>query len=308
MAKTIKFNLICDGKPVRTLEDLKNNFSIEDVLGFYHNQLLQRWLLVRGYESELIKVEGIQETDTLEIVKALVSIFEINIDPISIELNTYILKYKQEKEILLDEYKNAEYKVNLILDDYFAGYNQLVLWIVDNKDNIAVVKAAINEINNKYSEIYEVDYRNIFYTFLKHAPLAIFVMLTHERMRRKYLYSALYDDFDQNIGGNIVTMSDDAATMYYEIVELCNNEKLLASELGNNLRVYSGVTEGYWKDVETNDKKYIILSMQDGNFVRSTGVAGGDLRKSDTNGKFVILDGIDYKSNNAYHKLLYMEV
>ena len=32
MAKTIKFNLICDGKPVRTIEDLQENFSIEDVL------------------------------------------------------------------------------------------------------------------------------------------------------------------------------------------------------------------------------------------------------------------------------------
>lgn len=30
MAKTIKFNLICDNTPVRTIEDLQNNFSIED--------------------------------------------------------------------------------------------------------------------------------------------------------------------------------------------------------------------------------------------------------------------------------------
>ena len=35
MAKTIKFNLICDNTPVRTIEDLQNNFSIEDVLNYY---------------------------------------------------------------------------------------------------------------------------------------------------------------------------------------------------------------------------------------------------------------------------------
>ena len=27
MAKTIKFNLICDGNPVRTIEDLQNNLE-----------------------------------------------------------------------------------------------------------------------------------------------------------------------------------------------------------------------------------------------------------------------------------------
>lgn len=53
MAKTIKFNLICDNTPVRTIEDLQNNFSIEDVLDYYRNGLLCRWLKVRGYEKEL---------------------------------------------------------------------------------------------------------------------------------------------------------------------------------------------------------------------------------------------------------------
>lgn len=39
MAKTIKFNLICDDKPVRTIEDLQENFSIEDVLKYYQNDM-----------------------------------------------------------------------------------------------------------------------------------------------------------------------------------------------------------------------------------------------------------------------------
>lgn len=31
MAKTIKFNLICDNTPVRTIEDLQNNFSMSSL-------------------------------------------------------------------------------------------------------------------------------------------------------------------------------------------------------------------------------------------------------------------------------------
>lgn len=46
MAKTIKFNLICDNKPIRTIDDLQNNFLIEDVMEYYDNGLLDRWLEV----------------------------------------------------------------------------------------------------------------------------------------------------------------------------------------------------------------------------------------------------------------------
>lgn len=55
MAKTIKFNLICDNASIRTVEDLQNNFSVEDVLGYYHNGVLQKWLEVRGYMEALKK-------------------------------------------------------------------------------------------------------------------------------------------------------------------------------------------------------------------------------------------------------------
>ena len=66
MAKTIKFNLICDNNPIRTIDDLQNNFSIEDVLAYYNNQLLHRWLEVRDYKEELEKVRAI--TDRKSVV------------------------------------------------------------------------------------------------------------------------------------------------------------------------------------------------------------------------------------------------
>ena len=52
----------------------------------------------------------------------------------------------------------------------------------------------------------------------------------------------------------------------------------------------------------------MIISMELGDFVRSAGVQGGDLNSTDIENKFVILDGIDYKSNNSNHQLCYMEV
>ena len=40
-------------KPVRTIEDLRENFSIEDILDVYNNRLLHRWFAVRGYSEVL---------------------------------------------------------------------------------------------------------------------------------------------------------------------------------------------------------------------------------------------------------------
>ena len=67
MAKTIKFNLICDNNPIRTIDDLQNNFSIEDVLAYYNNQLLHRWLEVRDYKEELEKVRAITVDKPVEV-------------------------------------------------------------------------------------------------------------------------------------------------------------------------------------------------------------------------------------------------
>ena len=96
MAKTIKFNLVCDEKPVRTIEDLQNNFSIEDVLAYYDNKLLHRWLGVRGYNTELEAVSAITSSDPMEIIKELIRIFDVVTDEEKVEESIYMLKYLDE--------------------------------------------------------------------------------------------------------------------------------------------------------------------------------------------------------------------
>ena len=71
MAKTIKFNLICDGHPVRTLDDLREHFSIEDVLAHYKSGMLERWLEVRGFEKELDAIRAVPFVDQISAAKSL---------------------------------------------------------------------------------------------------------------------------------------------------------------------------------------------------------------------------------------------
>jgi len=296
MAKTIKFNLICDDYSIRTIEDLREHFSVEDLLKYYSNKLLHRWLKVRGYEVELEKIEEISDKNNLDIIKDLISIFEIETDKEIIEKNTYIFNYQIEEEISLNEYKESKFKTEQIIVDYHQGYNALISAIIENKNNMPKIKSLVNEMIKNYLYLFHLDYRRIFYSFYDNAPMAIFVLLMNKESRHYFMAengnNEYYKDTDE---------------IYQDLLKL-NQFTKLQEILGDNMHIFAGATDSYWKDIEPKGKKYMILRMMSGNIVREANKQNGDLDDDAINGKFVILNGIDYKSNNASHKLLYLEV
>lgn len=340
MAKTIKFNLICDNKPIRTIEDLQNNFSIEDMLAYYNNQLLHRWLDVRDYKDELEKVRAITADKPVEIVKELIKIFNVASDDKKIEESVYILEYLEERKKLCSIYEKENYKTKLIIDDYKNGYVKLVDDILKNPNDDAIIKANISEIMLNYAWIFQFDYRNLFYSLKGKSALAIMCLLMNEHSRKYFLpietkkedETVTHDtQFDKDEVFNTISKAvnsiyprfapitetkkeDEAVThdtqfgkdkdvMYRDICSM-----IKTSDLGEHLMTFSGLTDGYWKDLEPKGKKCMIIKMGNGDFVRSAGLSGGDLSSTDIENKFVIVDGIDYKSNNSSHELMYMEV
>lgn len=317
MAKTIKFNLICDEKPVRTIEDLQNNFSIEDVLEYYYNGLLQRWLKVRGYETELEKVSAITTEDSMEIIKELIKIFEVSVEEEEVEESIYMLKFLEERKESYEIYRKQDIATKQIIEDYESGYQNLINEILEEPDNAARIKANIEEIITNYEWVFELNHRKIFWELEDtDSWLAILCLLMNKKARKYFLSEekeieiegpVVYGDKEGKTHILPETIKNDKSIMYSKILVRAR-ESRLKDILGDNLKSFSGITDGYWKDLEPKGKKYMILKMQGGDFVRSAGVQGGDLSSSDVNGKFVIVDGIDYKSNNPEHELWYMEV
>jgi len=146
MAKTIKFNLILDGKPVRDIEGLQENFSIDDILLVYKNGLLEKWLKVRGFEDYLKKVEKINKNkETLDKMK----------NPEENVQNT-----PENNEDNKTDYK-GEY-----LDDLDNAVNELDAFVKSNKkiqeankkkvkkeediEEIVLEETMFDEINSKY--------------------------------------------------------------------------------------------------------------------------------------------------------------
>lgn len=303
MHKTIKFNLICDEKPVRTIEDLQNNFSIEDVLAYYNNQLLHRWLRVRGYEEEWEAVSAITSTEPMEIIKELIRIFNVTADEEKVEKSVYMLKYLEESKKLCAIYEQEKYNAAHIIKDYETGYRQLVDGILENPNDAAIIKANIAEIVSSYSWILELDHRNLFYTLAEKSELAIMCLLMNAKSRNYYL--PVWET-DEN-GTATVGTDPDKRQMFAQICRTIG-EPAFTSKLEGNLFSFSGITDGYWKDLKPKGKQYMIISMGKGDYVRSAGQTGGDLSYDDILDRFVIVDGIDYKSDSDTRKLLYMEV
>lgn len=307
MAKTIKFNLICDKKPVRTIEDLQNNFCIEDVLEYYKNQLLHRWLRVRGYNQELEAVSAITSKEPVNIVKELIRIFDVVIDEKTVEQSVYILQYLEKRKELCSIYEKENYHTTRIIKDYENGYRQLVAGILENPNNVAKIKANIAEMVSNYAWILELDHRNLFYTLKEKSVLAIMCLLMNEQTRNYYLPVPV-----RKKGGYFLAFwsydtenNKDKSDMYAIICSMITTSNF-RTELGDNLMIFSGVTDGYWKDIEPRGKKYMIISMENGDFVRPSGAHG--IEWDGLTNKFTIMDGIDYKSNSDIHELLYMEV
>lgn len=307
MAKTIKFNLVCDQKPVRTIEDLQNNFSIEDVLSYYHNGLLTRWLEVRGYEEELEKVKTITETEDLNIIRELIEIFGVAADDDKVAEDIYILDYLQERRELLDCYREENYKTQSIIEDYAAGYRELVVELLEYPDNIASIKECIKMMVNDYPWVLKLDHRRLFYTLTTHDGwLALMCMLMVDECREYYLPIESKDEEGELVLD--IATDEDKKSMYDSLCYFVRFTEQMKKELGDDLHSFAGITDGYWKDLEPKGKKFMIISMEEGDFVRSAGNRDEEFSSSDIKEKFLILDGIDYKSNNAGHTLLYMEV
>lgn len=308
MAKTIKFNLICDDKPVRTVEDLQNNFSVEDVLAYYHNKLLHRWLKVRGYEEELEKVNAITEDRPIEIVKKLIQIFHVESDDRKMEEGVYILEYLEEKKERARVYEKENYETKLVLSDYEAGYRRLIAGILQNPDDAAKIEANISEIVSDYAWILELNHRELFYELhSKEMFLAIMCLLMNEQSRKYYLPIETKDE-DGTISCD-TEFDEDKEAVFDMICGMIQTTPFITKlKESGNLKAFAGVTDGYWKDLEPKGKTYMVISMENGDYIRSAGDSRGDLSSTDIKEKFVILDGIDYKSNSATHQLLYMEV
>lgn len=292
MAKTIKFNLILDNYPVRNIEGLQEHFSIEDMLKYFENGLLLRWLNVRGYEKQYAAVEAIDKSlDRKEIVMALVKIFEVvEMDDADIEKAIGILTYLDEEKELNAIYKENAFSKKQIVDDYHSGYAALVMHMEENKDNMAILKADAIQMEREYFGLFELNHYELYFRLVETAPKAIFAILTRDAFRKFWI-------------------GDEANAKIYTSVKTALLATAKAKEiLGDDLKIVKRNTQAMWDPIERPEVKLMVISIVAGTFIKNAGNFSEKLGNTDVNDKLVKFDGLEYQCNNESYELLYMEV
>lgn len=291
MAKTIKFNLILDGASVRDLDGLCENFSIEDMLKYFYNGLLLRWLSVRGYEKQFAAVKAIKSSDKKAVVTELVKIFEVvNLNAADIEKAVSIITYLEEEKELNTIYAENNFAKRQIIDDYHSGYLALVEHMEENEDNMAILKADALQMEKEYLGLFELDNGKLFYRLLEIAPKAIFAILTRDALKKFWIGQD--EDVDQNICSSIKR----------ELLTPGNAVRIL----GKDAKFADKNTQGMWDYLESSKVKVMVIYVWDGTFVKNE---GGDPREkispSDINGKLTKFNGLEYQCNNNNSFYLY---
>lgn len=99
MAKTIKFPLdMGDGIKVRTIEELRENFKLEQVICCFSTGKLLAWLKDRHYQTEYEKVSKLREDDE-NLLQELSEIFQVNLDNCNVNVQEIINRQKLKDEI-----------------------------------------------------------------------------------------------------------------------------------------------------------------------------------------------------------------
>ena len=215
MAKTIKFNLMCDGYPCRNIEDVKEHFCIEDMLEYYESGLLKRWLEVRGFKDELAEVEAIKATEVLQITEELTRIFEVLAD--EEEIKEVLALINDQKSCQNTDQANGQgnYQSSTIITNYVLGYDSIVKEMMDKSTPSKVVQQHINTLATDYQPLFEKNIFSLFVSSLNNRPLACLNLLFNDHSRKFLVprYSSIrefnsdnpYDlDYLNNIIGSFV--------------------------------------------------------------------------------------------------------
>ena len=290
MAKTIKFNLILDNYPVRNIEGLQEHFSIEDMLKYFENGLLLRWLNVRGYDEQYTLVKNIDKSlEKKEIVKELVKIFEVvEIDDAEIEKAIGILTYLDKEKVLNAIYRKNAFSKREIIKDYHSGYAALITHMEENKDNMAVLKAYVIQMEMEYLGLFYLNYYELYFRLLESAPKAIFAILTRDSFRKFWIGKEANEK------------------IYKSIESLLHNDAMIKSLLEGDLKIVKRNTQAMWDPIERPEVKLMVIKIVPGTFVKNAGEFSEKLGDTDVNNKLLLFNGLEYQCNNEANELLYM--
>lgn len=171
MATNNKVKLKVAGKWIGSLEALRKNFFLNEILELYHSGDLAQWLLLAGFQNEYEQVVALNGKENISLSRELAKIFKVNCDKDHINLMVEKLHRK-----------SPPYTYSELLDEICQ--NNAV-------KKINTLKALINLLIQDYSDEYKANKMQIFERFVNEAPLAALTILNNPNAFKPFLPAIL---------------------------------------------------------------------------------------------------------------------
>ena len=151
MAKKIRFPLQMNGVDVRTIEELREHFDLESVLGYFINGKLVTWLRDRYYDNEASIIEVLSSDDT-ELNQKIMSALGITVDTEIEEIDMETVQRRNEKLMLLRQITDDQEIIDSVDR---AAFNQDDLYDIldDGAETVYLCQSEFEvplTVNNRY--------------------------------------------------------------------------------------------------------------------------------------------------------------
>ena len=299
MPKTIKFNLKFGDTSVRTVNDLQENFSVQDVMTCYSNGLLLKFLERRGYADYAENVRALSSKNLSDdaVFKELVSIFDIKMDNSNVNEYAELIRLHNEAQEKYKQQINDALKVEEVVHTYLERYTEIINTLIENKDDLGKIRALTSELLDKYPKLIDYNIIDLFFGLADaEAFYPIFYMLTQDYFREEWLNSEY-----TNAAGNGELITDRLGRIVNDITDDPSDYAwLMKSDKSKD-------KERKWEDVELDVKLYMIIKAPADADVRPFRNLHNELSGRDLSNKFIVMKGIEYRNNND-NWLYYVEV
>lgn len=184
MSKKIKFDLLFkDEIRVTNVSELRDNFYIDDILNYYQNGTLYRWLINLGEEELAEKIQNITNDVTLEeLITQLAETFSLKSSSDEIKAATYAYQYVKNT-VGSDDNQSSNVDIKAI-HSYIDGYNKLLEEMKTTK-NLKILVSQAQQLMEFYQDIFDLTATNAL-NLLKENDLAIVACLTERDIREKW--------------------------------------------------------------------------------------------------------------------------
>ena len=306
MAKKIKFNLKFGETSIRTLSDLRENFSPDDVLDFFENGVLYKFLERRDYQEEAEKIKklaaGQSRGDLEASLRGILDILGLSAEKDALEEYLEARRFRLERERRLAAYIDDVSKEQKVIIEYFDGYEETVKGLIENRDDLGKIRAHTKELLDHYKLILGIDHSALLERLTKTKALyPVLHMLSHDFFRNCWGV-----DFNFVEGEEVVRFM--AWEGFINSINSVTSRQSGGTSIPWLIKADNKKFSQHWEDIEVRGKKYMILHAPPQAKIREPNDVKNEFTANEIISKFKTFDGIQFRCQAKSNPLIYVEV